>query len=308
MSNITTDLVRSYLREIGRYSLLTPSQEISYAKLVQQMMAILHCKEALVQQLDRQPTDSELALELGLAIDEVQLILHQGQRAKQKMVTANLRLVVAIAKKYQNRNMEFLDLIQEGTFGLQKAVEKFDPNKGYKFSTYSYWFIVQTITRAISNKSRTIRLPVYLIEKLSKINKVQQQLSQSLGRKPRIEEIAIATKLTHKQVKEYLDASKQIVSLDSKRGDSQYIELIDAIPSQTISFDEYIHQQLLRHHLAQLLVSLPLMQREILVLRFGLLNEEQLTFRQIGQQLNISSYSVRQLLHEALNTLRLALT
>jgi RNA polymerase nonessential primary-like sigma factor len=158
MPSLTTDLVRSYLKEIGRYPLLTPEQEITNARLVQQMMAIEQQRQAIALQLNREPTARELATSLGQSEAEVELILHQGERAKQKMVTANLRLVVAIAKKYQNRNLEFLDLIQEGTLGLYRGVEKFDPNKGYKFSTYAYWWVTQSITRAIS-LTAWLRLP-----------------------------------------------------------------------------------------------------------------------------------------------------
>ncbi|MBD2534757.1 sigma-70 family RNA polymerase sigma factor, partial [Nostoc flagelliforme FACHB-838] len=146
MSSSTPDLVRSYLQEIGRYPLLTPEQEVTLGRLVQQMMAIEQQRQAIALQLNRQPTARELAASLGQSEAEVQSILQQGQRAKEKMVTANLRLVVSIAKKYQNRNLEFLYLIQEGAIGLQRGIEKFDPNRGYKLSTYAYWWISQAIT------------------------------------------------------------------------------------------------------------------------------------------------------------------
>ncbi|WP_193201052.1 sigma-70 family RNA polymerase sigma factor, partial [Nostoc sp. MG11] len=139
MSTSTSDLIRLYLQDIGRVPLLTGSQEIAYARQVQQMVAIEQRKTELTQELNRQPTTSELAADTGKTEAEVNSILRQGQRAKQKMVRANLRLVVSIAKKYQNRNMEFLDLVQEGSLGLQRGIEKFDPNRGYKLSTYAYW-------------------------------------------------------------------------------------------------------------------------------------------------------------------------
>ena len=190
MPSPTTDLVRSYLKEIGRYPLLTPEQEITNARLVQQMMAIEEQRSSLALQLNREPTTRELATSLGQTEAEVQSIVQQDQKAKQKMVTANLRLVVSIAKKYQNHNLEFLDLIQEGTLGLQKGVEKFDPNKGYKLSTYAYWWIRQEITRAIAEKSRTIRLPTHLTERLNKIKKVQRESFLLLGRYATVTEIA----------------------------------------------------------------------------------------------------------------------
>jgi RNA polymerase nonessential primary-like sigma factor len=181
MPSPTTDSVRSYLKEIGRYPLLTPDQEITNARLVQQMMAVEEQRSNLALQLNRQPTDLELATSLGQNVAELQSVIKQGQKAKQKMVTANLRLVVSVAKKYQNHNLDFLDLLQEGALGLQRGIEKFDPNKGYKLSTYVYWWITQSITRAVADKSRTIRLPIHINEKLNKIRRVQQQLSQSLG-------------------------------------------------------------------------------------------------------------------------------
>ena len=170
MSSLSSDMVRIYLQEIGQYPLLKPEEEIAYARLVQEMIAIEQSKNELTQQLDREPTMTELANAVEKTEAQVRAALHLGQKAKQKMVTANLRLVVSVAKKYQNRNLEFLDLIQEGAIGLQKGIEKSDPNRGYELSTYAYWWIRQEITRAIAEQSRTIRLPVHLTEILNKIS------------------------------------------------------------------------------------------------------------------------------------------
>lgn len=167
----TTDAVRTYLHEIGRVPLLTREQEITYGKQVQTMMQQLEAKNTLAEQLGREPSQQEWSDAVEMSQDELQTILKQGRRAKGKMIEANLRLVVSIAKKYQKRNMEFLDLIQEGTLGLERGVEKFDPMRGYKFSTYAYWWIRQAITRAIAQTSRTIRLPIHITEKLNKLKK-----------------------------------------------------------------------------------------------------------------------------------------
>lgn len=304
MPNPTTDLVRSYLKEIGRYPLLTPEQEITNARLVQQMMAIEEQRSNLALQLNREPTARELATLLGQTEAEVQSIVQQGQKAKHKMVTANLRLVVAIAKKYQNHNLDFLDLIQEGTLGLQKGVEKFDPNKGYKLSTYAYWWIRQEITRAIAEKSRTIRLPTHLTERLNKIKKVQRESFQKLGRYATVTEIAEELNLKPNQVREYLSVSKQPVSLDLRVGDNQDTELLDILPDESISSDERLTKELLRLDLNNLLASLPPIQREILTLRFGLENDHQLSLTQVGDRLNLSRERIRQLEHKALSILR----
>ncbi|QLE46033.1 RpoD/SigA family RNA polymerase sigma factor (plasmid) [Nostoc sp. C052] len=304
MPSPTTDLVRSYLKEIGRYSLLTPEQEITNARALQQMMAIEEQRSSLALQLNREPTTRELATSLGQSEAEVESILHQGERAKQKMVTANLRLVVAIAKKYQNRNLEFLDLIQEGTLGLYRGVEKFDPNKGYKLSTYAYWWVTQSITRAIAEQSRTIRLPIHINEKLNKIKKIQRELSQSLGRKPTVVEIAEELKVKPEQVREYIQADRKLVSLEMRVGNEQETELSELLADEKISPLEELNSSLMRQNIKELLASLAPIQREVLTLRFGLENDHQLSLTQIGERLNLSRERIRQLEYKALSILR----
>jgi RNA polymerase nonessential primary-like sigma factor len=304
MPSPTTDLVRSYLKEIGRYPLLTPEQEITNARLVQQMMAIEEQRSSLALQLNRQPTARELATSLGQSEAEVESIVQQGQKAKQKMVTANLRLVVAIAKKYQNHNLDFLDLLQEGALGLQRGIEKFDPNKGYKLSTYTYWWITQSITRAIADKSRTIRLPIHINEKLNKIRRIQQQLSQSLGRPPVVAEIAESLNLLPSQIRDYLQVSKSPVSLEMRVGDEGESELVDILPMDSISLDEQITQELLHQDLSELLALLKPRQREVLTLRFGLSDNQELTLSQVAKRLNLSRETIRKTEHLALKILR----
>jgi RNA polymerase nonessential primary-like sigma factor len=225
----TADMVRTYLHEIGRVPMLTHEQEIIYGKQVQQMMALQAEKDQLALKLGEIPTDAALAAALDQTEAAIKAAFLQGNRAKRKMIEANLRLVVSIAKKYQRRNLEFLDLIQEGSLGLERGVEKFDPMRGYKFSTYAYWWIRQAITRAIAQQSRTIRLPIHITEKLNKIKRTQRELAQVLGRSPTMPEIAAELELSAAEIREYLMISRQPVSLDLRVGDNQDTELQDLL-------------------------------------------------------------------------------
>ena len=298
------DTVRTYLHEIGRVPLLTREQEIVLGKEVQQMMAVLEAKQQLEEQLQREPTDQEWAEQVQLSSEELQRMVKVGRRAKKKMIEANLRLVVAIAKKYQKRNMDFLDLIQEGTLGLERGVEKFDPTRGYKFSTYAYWWIRQAITRAIAQQGRTIRLPIHITEKLNKIKRVQRDLFQQLGRNPTPKEIADALELEPSQIREYLLMARHPISLDLRVGDNQDTELQELLEDESASPDDYITGELLRQDLNSLLGELTEQQRQVLILRFGLENGHEMSLAKVGESLQLSRERVRQLEHQALAHLR----
>ncbi|MEH2244930.1 RNA polymerase sigma factor, RpoD/SigA family [Nostoc sp.] len=303
-TKFTADMVRTYLREIGRVPLLTREQEIVYGKQVQQMMTLIDAKEDLAKKLHREPNMSEWADQVQQSETEVQQTVAQGKRAKQKMIEANLRLVVAIAKKYQKRNMEFLDLIQEGTLGLERGVEKFDPTRGYKFSTYAYWWIRQAITRAIAQQGRTIRLPIHITEKLNKIKKVQRELAQTLGRSPTPAEIAKELEIEPAQIREYLNMARQPVSLDVRVGENQDTELQEMLEDDGPSPEYYTNQEFLRQDLNNLLAELTPQQREVLALRFGLEDGNEMSLAKVGERLNLSRERVRQLEHQALAHLR----
>jgi RNA polymerase nonessential primary-like sigma factor len=303
-TKFTADMVRTYLREIGRVPLLTREQEIVFGKQVQQMMTLLDAKDALAKKLQREPSSQEWADHVHQPETEVKQTVAQGKRAKQKMIEANLRLVVAIAKKYQKRNMEFLDLIQEGTLGLERGVEKFDPMRGYKFSTYAYWWIRQAITRAIAQQGRTIRLPIHITEKLNKIKKVQRELAQTLGRSPTPAEIAKELEIEPAQIREYLNMARQPVSLDVKVGENQDTELQEMLEDNGPSPEYYTNQEFLRQDLNNLLAELTPQQREVVALRFGLEDGNEMSLAKVGERLNLSRERVRQLEHQALAHLR----
>jgi RNA polymerase nonessential primary-like sigma factor len=308
---ISTDLVRSYLRDIGRVPLLSHEQEITLGRQVQELVALEELEQELAMRSGGGKPDSEqLATAAGLTPQQLRKRLRSGQRAKERMVAANLRLVVSVAKKYTKRNMELLDLIQEGTIGLVRGVEKFDPTRGYKFSTYAYWWIRQGITRAIAEKSRTIRLPIHITETLNKLKKGQRELSQELGRTPTVTELAEYVELPEEEVKDLLCRARQPVSLETKVGDGDDTELLDLLASEGSQPEELVDGECLRGDMRALLEQLPDLQGRVLKMRYGIPcadvpePDEPMSLTGIGRILGMSRDRVRNLERDGLANLR----
>ena len=303
-----TDLVRSYLRDIGRVPLLSHEQEITLGRQVQELMALEEQREELrLRAGGEEPSDEALAEAAGITPQQLKKRLRSGQRAKERMVAANLRLVVSVAKKYQNQGLELLDLVQEGAIGLERAVDKFDPAMGYKFSTYAYRWIRQGMTRAIDNSARTIRLPIHVSEKLSKMRRITRELSHRFGRQPNRLELAHAMGMQPEELEDLISQSAPCASLDAHaRGDDDRSTLGELIadPNSNESMDS-MDRNLQKEHLGTWLSQLNERERRIIELRFGLEGNEPLTLAEIGRQINVSRERVRQLEAKAILKLRM---
>ena len=300
------DLVRSYLRDIGRVPLLSHEQEITLGRQVQDLMVLENLEIELESDLGEKPELSFFAEKAGISILQLKKKLKSGRRAKERMVAANLRLVVSVAKKYTKRNMELLDLIQEGTIGLVRGVEKFDPTRGYKFSTYAYWWIRQGITRAIAEKSRSIRLPIHITEMLNKLKKGQRELSQELSRTPTLKELSEYVELPEDDVKDLMSKAGQPVSLETKIGDGEDTILLDLLSNEIDMPSEQIESDCMKGDLESLLEQLPELQNRVLRMRYGMDGDDPMSLTGIGRVLGISRDRVRNLERDGLRGLRKA--
>ncbi|MEV5753257.1 RNA polymerase sigma factor [Actinoallomurus sp. NPDC052308] len=291
-SSVMGDSVHTYLKAIGRRQLLTAAQEVELAKRIEAGLYAEH----------------KLETETGLSEDDrddLELVAEDGRRAKAHMLEANLRLVVSVAKKYADRGLSLLDVVQEGNLGLIRAVEKFDYTKGYKFSTYAMWWIRQAIQRGFADSARTIRLPVHVLEMLSKLSRVERDMHQRLGREPTPEELAEELDKSPAQVQELLRTSRQPISLDStigEDGETRIGDLIEDTDSPEAS--ELVDRQLMADQLRRALSVLSPREEKIMAMRFGLYDGTPRTLDEIGKHLGLTRERIRQLEKESLSKLR----
>ena len=286
------DSVHTYLKSIGRTSLLTAEQEVDLAKRIEAGLFAEHKLETATG------LDENLRREL-------ELVAEDGRRAKSHMLEANLRLVVSVAKKYSDRGLSLLDVVQEGNLGLIRAVEKFDYTKGYKFSTYAMWWIRQAIQRGFADSARTIRLPVHVLEMLSKLSRVERDMHQKLGREPTPEELAVELDRTPDQIEELLRTSRQPISLDStigEDGETSIGDLIEDVDAPEAS--ELVDRQLMAEQLRSALDALTPREATIMAMRFGLYDGNPHTLDEIGRALGLTRERIRQLEKQSLSKLR----
>ena len=306
-ATLSTDSVRAYLRDIGRIPLLTNEEEIVLGRKVQRLMELEDIRKRLEKERGTSVDDAEVCDHTEFQDWKItRREFREGRKAKEKMVAANLRLVVSVAKKYTKRNMELLDIIQEGTIGLVRGVEKFDPSRGYKFSTYAYWWIRQGITRAIAEKSRSIRLPIHITENLNKLKKAQRDLSQKNGYIPDIFELSKELKLEVEEIKDLLCKGRHPTSLEIKVGENHDTSLIDLLEDESQLPDVLLEKMFIKEAFEEMLSMLPEIQAAVIRMRYGIGDDtkEQMTMTAIGQVLNISRDRVRLLENKALNTIR----
>ncbi len=304
--SISDDAVGAFFKEMARYPLLRADEEIELARQVRFLNEVEALKEKLTPDLGQIPSRAELALALNLSETQLSQKLYQGRVAKRKMIRSNLRLVVSIAKRYLNRGVPFLDLIQEGALGLNRAAEKFDPDKGYKFSTYAYWWIRQGITRTIANDARTIRLPIHIVEKLNKLKKAHRELRKELHRNPTEDELAAVLDMSADQLRGLQQVRRRSLSLNHRVGKGEDTELLELLEDGTTQSPESkISETMMRQEIFNVLAEvLTEREKDIISLRYGLATGESHTLEEVGGIFNLSRERVRQIQTKAMRKLR----
>ncbi|WP_414551398.1 RpoD/SigA family RNA polymerase sigma factor [Anabaena sp. CCY 0017] len=300
------DAVGAFFKEMARYPLLKPDEEVELARRVRFLEEVREVQAALELELGQPVSKVQVAGQLEMTEKQLESRLYQGRVAKRKMIRSNLRLVVSIAKRYLNRGVPFLDLIQEGAMGLNRATEKFDPDKGYKFSTYAYWWIRQAITRAIANDARTIRLPIHIVEKLNKLKKAQRELKQKLCRNPNEAEMAEALEISVQQLRQLQQLRRQALSLNHRVGKEEDTELMDLLEDEdNLSPEAKMNENMMRQEIWDVLGDvLTPREKDVISLRYGLTTSEPCTLEEVGNMFNLSRERVRQIQSKAMRKLR----
>ncbi|MUL35507.1 RpoD/SigA family RNA polymerase sigma factor [Gloeocapsopsis dulcis] len=300
------DAVGAFFKEMARYPLLKPDEEVELARRVKFIVEFEELQQRLQAEINRKPSKAEVAALLGVSERQLEHRLYQGRVAKRKMIRSNLRLVVSIAKRYLNRGLPFLDLIQEGAMGLNRAAEKFDADKGYKFSTYAYWWIRQAITRAIANDARTIRLPIHIVEKLNKLKKAQRELKQQLQRNPSEVEIAQVLEISAEHLRQLLQLRRKSLSLNHRVGKEEDTELVDLLEDEdSQSPEQQMSETMMRQEIWDVLGDvLTPREKDVISLRYGLITSEPCTLEEVGSIFNLSRERVRQIQSKAMRKLR----
>ena len=303
---ITDDAVGAFFKEMARYPLLKPTEEIELARQVRFLGEVEELRASWLKEHGTTPSAMEIAESFGLREVQLRQKLYQGRTAKRRMIRSNLRLVVSIAKRYLNRGVPFLDLIQEGALGLNRATEKFDPDKGYKFSTYAYWWIRQGITRTIANDARTIRLPIHIVEKLNKLKKAHRELRRELQRNPTEAELAESLDMAPDQLRSLQQVRRRSLSLNHRVGKGEDTELMELLEDgNTQSPESQISESMMRHEITSVLAEvLTEREKDIITLRYGLATGETHTLEEVGGMFNLSRERVRQIQTKAMRKLR----
>ncbi len=300
------DAVGALFKQMSRYPLLSQKEEIELARQIQELVIFEQLPEKLANDLGRLPTKGEVAAAAGLTEVQLEHRLHQCRAAKRRMISSNLRLVVSIAKRYLNRGVPFLDLIQEGALGLNRATEKFDPEKGYKFSTYAYWWIRQGITRTIANQGRTIRLPVHVVEQINKLKRVYRDLRRNLNRLPSDTEIAQELEISLQQLRNLQQIRRKTLSLNHRLGTDENTELLDFLEDHENSTPEaQMNDMMMRQDILEVLNHvLSDREQDVITLRYGLITGEPHTLDEVSRMINLSRERVRQIQAKAMRKLR----
>lgn len=302
--NDTDNLLNLYLKEISPIPLLSKEEEIIYGRMVKEGQKVEQVMSKLESELGHVPSLEQVSKKMNISIDEIRRIKKDASLGSKKLITSNLRLVVSIAKKYKEKGLSFDDLIQEGNLGLMRAVEKFDPGKGYKFSTYATWWIRQAISRGLSIKSRTIRLPLHIVEATQKIKKAIRKMTQENGKRPDTDELAKELDMPVEKLRTISKASIEPISIDTKLKGDDDVYVRDLIPGVDQTPEELVIKESMKEKIEILLESLTEKERDMIMMRFGLDDGQQKSLQDIADRFDLTRERVRQITNLAMKKLR----